>query len=51
MSTETFSAVVPLRFSDTCLEDGSPRFVLRGVPLWDWTLALLRRPPCSSPWS
>ena len=31
-------AVIPIRFADACFEDGSPRYLLQGRPLWDWTI-------------
>ncbi len=31
-------AVVPVRYSDCCHEDGTPKYVLQGKPLWDWTI-------------
>jgi CMP-N-acetylneuraminic acid synthetase len=31
-------AVIPIRFTDCCLEDGTPKYSLQGKPLWDWTI-------------
>ncbi len=31
------TAIIPIRFRDCCHDDGSPKYLLRNRPLWEWT--------------